>query len=186
MLTYEKVTQADLAAATALYEKYLNAGEWVRAYLRNGFAREDYIGIKCMDGDRMAGIFSCQPGVYFTYPHHELEAKVKRRWPEGIYSLDMVAIEADYRGQGIAHQITKRCSDLLKEAGVAYLLAELWIKPDGSMPTIGIIKYMGSGAFEDKWEFLDFYKDLEEYKITCPECGDGPCVCGALVGVIKL
>ena len=185
MLTYSKVTKDDFGATVDLYEKYLNAGEGIREYLRKSFMLENYVGYKCCDDGRMIGIFSARPGVYFTYEHAELEAMIRRRWPKDIYSGDMLVVEEAYCGQGIAHRLTRGCCDLVKEAGGKHLLVELWLKPDGEEPAGGIVKDMGTGIFEAKWTIPDFYKDMHLYGMTCPRCG-ARCVCGAIVGVVQL
>ncbi len=186
MLHYSEVTRDDLEAIINLYEKYLNAGTGVKEYLRRGLEQDRYVGYKCVDGDIMVGLFSARPGIYFTYSHPELEEEIRRGWPEAIYTGDMLAIEEEYRGRGIAHILTKGCCDIVKARGGEHLLVELWVKPNGEEPAGGVIRDMGTGVFEKKWVIPDFYSELHLHGLTCPLCGDGKCACGAVVGVIKL
>ncbi len=186
MLQYTSVGPEDLNATIALYEKYLNAGKGVREYLREGFEQDTYVGCKCMDGDNFVGVFSARPGVYLTYEHPEIEKEIMQGWPEDIYTGDMLAIEEPYRGQGIAHILTKTCCDMIRDRGGKHLLVELWVKPEGDEPAGGVICDMGTGIFEKKWFVRDFYKDLHLHGLSCPHCGDKPCTCSAVVGVIRL
>ena len=82
-LEYQRVTKADLPIMIALYDEYLNGGDSSTEHLRKAIAEDGYIGVKCVDkaqGDRFVGVFSCLPGICFTYDHPELEAFVESRW----------------------------------------------------------------------------------------------------------
>ncbi len=46
------------------------------------------------------------------------------------------------------------------------------------------MKYLGEFSWIE--DMPDFYKDLYAHGMTCPDCGDGPCRCGATVGMIPL
>ena len=185
MLVYERTTEQDLPEMAAIFRAFLNDGEEVEEYLRKGMETPGYIGIKCMDGDRMVAVLTAKPGVEFTYPKPEISAEIARRWPgKVIYTGEMVTVLPQYRGRGIARTMTLQWAEAMRQAGGEYLMLELWNKKDGDEPASGMLKYIGT--VEESWHFPDFYKDLHKYGMSCPDCAPGPCTCGATVVMVKL
>lgn len=185
MLRYERTGPADLKEMAAIFRTYLNGGEGVEDYLREGLAMPGHIGVKCMDGDKMAAVLTARPGIDFTYPKPEIEQRILARWGgKKIYTGEMVTVLPEYRGRGIARTMTKMWAGAMREAGVEYLMLELWDKRDGDEPAKGMIKYVGT--LEEAWSFPDFYSELDRYGMTCPDCGPGKCTCGATVAMIRL
>jgi hypothetical protein len=81
--------------------------------------------------------------------------------------------------------------DELLRRGAAHIVAELWLRGDArqenehhSQILAPVRKYWGEPR--EIGEFSDFYRDLDHYGMTCPYCGGGKCVCGALVCIIDL
>jgi GNAT superfamily N-acetyltransferase len=180
------VDDSDLDAITALYTTYLNDGEPITRHLREAITNPGYIGVKCMDGDTIAGVLTAVPGIDFTYPHPELERRIKKRWgTTRLYSMDMILVQPCYQGQGVARTLAGCLRRRLSEAGVGILVVELWNPPENAdHPDNGIVKYLGDCL--EMWDCPDFYKELYERGMTCPECGDGPCRCGARIGILAL
>lgn len=188
-LEYQRVTKADLPIMIALYDEYLNGGDSSTEHLRKAIAEDGYIGVKCVDkaqGDRFVGVFSCLPGICFTYDHPELEAFVESRWGgTKLNSGDILVVLPEYRGYGVARELTKQLRVALIQEGVQNLLVEMWNPLNlGDLPAGGIMKYLGEFSWIE--DMPDFYKDLYAHGMTCPDCGDGPCRCGATVGMIPL
>ena len=185
MLSYSGLTIDDLDGMSHLYETYLNAGAIIRGWLREGLSKPDYAGVKCTDGDMLVGVFSGRPGVEFTCGHHDIVSQIIDQWGEHtLYTTDMVIVHPDYRGQGIARELAARFSRDLAAKGCRYLIIEEWHrKIENDVPVSGVLKYMGK--YEIFGEYSDFYRELERYDMTCPECGT-TCRCGAVVCVIDV
>lgn len=184
MLIYERPVPADEEAITRMYETYLNAGPSIRAYVREGLENEGLVGIKCTDTDtgKLVGIIASRPGLEFTYPHPELEAEIMARWgDEGAYSSDVMIVDPAYRHQGVAKELTLRLREGLITRRAAYIAMELWIRPDGVIPALHPVHYLGEPTVVTVSR--DFYKDLGKHGLTCPECGTD-CRCGAMIAVI--
>lgn len=180
------IEKKDLAAMTALYTTYLNDGEPIIRHLREAMANPGYIGVKCLDGDTMAGVLTAIPGIDFTYPHPKLEQRIEKRWGRHrLYSMDMVLVQPEYQGQGIARILASHLRSHLLGAEVRTLIVEMW-NPlrHGDRPAEGILKYLGNCC--ELWECPDFYKELYDKGMTCPDCGEGPCRCGATIGIVDL
>lgn len=180
------VEKSDLAEVTDLFTTYLNGGEPVVRHLREAFETPGYIGVKCMDGKTTAGVFTAIPGIDFTYPHQELEQRIRNRWTgRQFYSMDMILVQPRYQGQGIARELASHLRRRLLEAGAGILIIEMW-DPLGKGDRLvdGIIRYFGDCL--EIWDCPGFYSELYDRGMTCPECGDGPCRCGAGIGIVDL
>lgn len=185
MLHYEKTTLQDLPEMADIFRKFLNDGEGVEDYLRSGMQTPGYVGVKCMDDDKLVAVLTAKPGVEFTYPKPEISEKIAQLWPDKrIYTGEMVTVLPAYRGRGIAKTMTLKWAEAMRQAGGEYLMLELWDKKNGDEPASGMLKYIGT--VESTWNFPDFYKDLHKYGMSCPDCAPGPCTCGATVVMVKL
>lgn len=184
-LRYERTAMADLEDMASLFRRFLNDGEGVEAYLKEGLEAPGYVGIKCMDGEKLIAVLTARPGVEFTYPQPELTRAILTRWGgKRIYTGEMVTVLPAYRGRGIARTMTLKWAQAMRDAGGEYLMLELWDKKNGDEPASGMLKYIGT--LEESWSFPDFYKDLHKYGMTCPDCGPGVCTCGATVVMVRL
>lgn len=184
MLIYERPDLGDVDAITRMYETYLNEGPSIRDYVREGLENEGLVSIKCVDTDtgELVGIIGSRPGLEFTYPHPELEEEIRKRWgPDGIYSSDVMIVNPDYRHRGVAKELTLRLREGLITRGASCIAMELWIRPDGEIPALHPVHYLGEPTVVTISR--DFYKDLARYGLSCPECGSD-CHCGAMIAVI--
>lgn len=185
-LLISPINKNDLAAMTALYTTYLNSGEPIIRHLREAMANPGYIGVKCLDGETIAGVVTAIPGIDFTYPHPKLEQRIQSRWGNTkLYSMDMVLVQPQYQGQGIARTLAEHLRRQLLEAEVRTLIVEMW-NPlrHGDRPAEGVLKYLGNCL--ELWDYPDFYKELYTKGMSCPDCGKGPCRCGATIGIVDL
>ena len=185
MLRYDRTTEKDVPQMAKIFRQFLNDGKGVEEYLLEGVRMPGYVGIKCMDDDRMVAVLTAKPGVEFTFPKPELSDEISRRWAgKMIYTGEMVTVLPEYRGRGIARTMTLQWVDAMRQLGGEYLMLELWDKKNGDEPASGMLKYIGT--VEASWSFPDFYKDLHKYGLTCPDCAPNPCTCGATVVMIRL
>ena len=180
------VEKGDLAAITALYTTYLNGGEPIVRHLREAMEHPGYLGVKCLDGETIAGVLTAIPGIDFTYPHSDLEQRIQKLWDSTkLYSMDMILVHPLYQGRGIARTLAGHLRRHLLEAEVRILIVEMW-NPlrHGDRPVEGILKYLGTCL--ELWDCPDFYKELYAKGMTCPDCGGGPCRCSARIGIVAL
>ena len=186
MLEYSDLSIDDLENMRNLYETFLNSGSGIEEWLREGLANPRYAGIKCMDGDKMVGVFSGRPGIEFTYGHEDLTELIREKWKGyEIFTGDMLVVLPEYRGHGIARRLTTGMKKSLREKGCQRMVAEAWYKPVANdIPASNVMKYLG--PHEVVGEYMDFYRDIDKLGMTCPECGPGSCRCGAVVCVIEI
>lgn len=187
MLRYSEIDASDGERMTLLYKTYLNDGETVQDWFEAGLSQGDYAGAKCMDAERAVGVFSARPGIEFTCGHEDIVRQLEETYRgEKIFTADMLAVLPEYRGHGVARQLAWGLRDSLKKHGCEKLIVEAWersIKHD--TPVGGVVKYL-SPHIKVFGEYLDFYQNLAQYSLTCPECGGSDCKCGALVLVLDI
>ena len=184
MIEYSEIIRDDLGEVIALYEKYLNSGEYIERSMRKAFDSEEYIGYKACDNGRIVGFFCGQKEIEFTYPHPELEKEI--RYFAGnrkLYTPDGLLILDEYRKHGIAGELIRRMKKCLLEKQIELALVELWIYPDGTIPARTPLKDIGEAVYEKRISM--FYSRLREYGITCPICG-AECKCGALIQLLEV
>ena len=88
--------------------------------------------------------------------------------------LKCVVVHPQYRGEGIAKELTKIRLEYLKNQGCKYVKSYAWVRPDGSCPSCGILEKNG---FEVIDELNGYYS---RFKHKCPYC-DKDCKCSARV-----
>ena len=186
MFEYTDITVEDLPYLVYLYETYLDSGEYIREVLEEGFRAPGYMGVKCMDGDKVVGVFTARPGIIFTGEHEELIAKISEEWGEyDLFTGDILVVLPEYRNQGIARQLSVELRERLKALGCDRLIAEAWRRSeDADIPASGIMKYLGKETVIGVYD--DFYRDFRGHGITCPDCGDEDCSCGAVIYIIDI
>lgn len=185
-LHYSDVTIADLGAVNELYQRHLNGGPQIYDWLREGLSMENYAGVKCMDGEKVVGVFSARPGIDFTCPHPEIEAKILAEYPgKNIYSGETLVVLPEYRGLGIARELALGLRERLIKLRCDIMIAEEWHRRiERDVPASGVLKYL-SERTDLLGIYPEFYAGLEELGMTCPQC-DGHCQCGALVCAVVL
>lgn len=186
MLIYTAPERNDEDALVEMYETYLNSGRVIRDYIREGLENKDFVGVKCVDTEtgKTVGILSARPGIQFTCPHPDLEKIIRERWgSEGAYTGDMLVVDPAYRGRGIARELAKQLRIGLLKKHASYFLQEQWLRhKDGKIPAKNPMMNVGEATLVtvDK----NFYSNLGEVGLTCPDCGEN-CKCGAVVSVIE-
>lgn len=184
MIAYSGIEEKDLDQVIALYEAYLNSGNYIRDAMRTEFYSSDYLGMKACDGDKLVGFFVGQEGAGFTYPHPELESEIRKlAGDRKLYTPDGLLVLEAYRERGVAGELVRRMKEALLCKKVELALVELWIYPDGSIPARKPLMGIGKTVYQKKIPL--FYKDLKKYKIKCPICGDD-CRCGALIELLEI
>ena len=182
-----KISAVELEDADELanmYEQYLNGGTCLREHVRESIGMKDYVGYKIIDHGQIQGFFTGRPGFDLTYPHPELERKIKDLFQgEPFFSNESILILPDYRHHGLAKTLGEYMVEAIRKKGYHLLLAELWAYPDGTVPADKMTLHWGEVVYEEK--ISHFYKQLKQYGMTCPVCGE-QCVCGAVIRVFRL
>ena len=127
---------------------------------------------------------SATKGLEFTYPHLNLEKRIRDFLGEhSVYTADALILREDFRHHGIVNRLSSELITKLYEKGYRYLAVELWVHPDGWIPAEKAAEFWGDKIYEE-W-IPDFYRDLNKYEITCPLCGE-ICRCGAKINILKI
>lgn len=178
------IKRADQAELTELYERYLNYGKGIRAYLDRLFHNEGLLGAKYVHEGKTVAAFACSEGVAFTIQKPALQKRIRGiTGTETVYSIDMAFTREEYRNRGLQRKLSAKVAREICERGGGWILHEQWIVNGRETP--GIMApgcYRGSVALGN---YPDFYRGIEKKGIFCPVCR-GPCRCGAKIGLYKV
>lgn len=190
MIEYGKLERGDEDVVTQFYETYLNSGPSIRDYVHRGLEAEGFVGYKCVDTEtgRFVGMISARPGIEFTCDHPELVEMVKEKWgTRGVYTGDMIVVDPAYRKHGVGRQLAVLLRQGLRENHAVCMVMELWLRyQEGDVPALHPLQNAWKDFnIVDLCVVKDFYKNLADYGLTCPECGSN-CKCGALICALVL
>ncbi len=176
-MEYSDFEQKDVDVLTELYREYLNDGDILADLIRDACEKGILFGAKAVENDKTVGIFTFQEGLSFTCPRPDLDSKIRSLTGNGrIATGDTLVVLPEYRGKGIAGNLTKRDKELFRERNIDYVMVECWVFPDGRSPSLKLHKTIGPLIYEEL--IPDFYRDISKYGITCPICGEN-CRCMA-------
>lgn len=71
----------------------------------------------------------------------------------------------------------------LSRRGVEHILLEIWVRPDGYMPSNSNLAIAGS--YKEYGIVPDFYYEASRNGQLCPVCGDC-CHCSAKIAVVNI
>ncbi len=182
-MTFEKITREDLPELTELYSRYLTEGEVLTENAYAAWDRGDGFGTKAVENGKIIGFFGLRRGLVFTYPHPELERELQEViGDEEIYIVEGMLVLPEYRDRGIAHRLVAETMACIPHWS-GCIVIEIWIYPDGSAPGKEPQETVGEIIYQKKVPM--FYKDLKQYGMRCPVCGEH-CVCGAWIDVARV
>lgn len=183
-IRYVPIKKTDIKDVTSLYEDNLNSGSFMEEHILEGIESKDFVGYKAMHGEQMVGMFTGRAGLDFTYPHPELEDKIRKLFPqEKIYSPDSLVVLEEYRHHRVSKELGRKVITDVYAKGYTILVTELWIYPDGHIPADTAANQWGDVVYQE--DIPGFYKNLEQYHLQCPICGTH-CICGARIKILKV
>lgn len=182
--TIQPLDFEDLDELVRLHGIYLNYGEGIRPHFRSVLETPGTVALKYAVGAEIAGILIYTEGISLSGGHPALAAKIEQ-FAAGakIYTGDAVLVQRRFRGMGLSTALYRRAAAELAKRDAELVLHELWVYPDGSVPSRSVIKAFGPWVFLGQFE--RFYKDFYHYGYVCPICG-GDCVCTAQLYLSKL
>lgn len=183
-MRYESIVHADIAEICDMYEEYLNKGDYIREEIRRTAESPEFIGVKAMDGDVLAGVCYGTKSLLMTYPHPELEAEIKAAAGDRrLFSVDAMIVRREYRAHNVSAEMLRQLVSRIRSLGYRLTFSEMWIYPDGDIPVAPLFEHLGRAVYEKRVE--GFYSDLEKYGLECPLCGKN-CTCAALLRLTEV
>ena len=183
-VVYEAVTPEDTDEVAALYGEYLNSGIPMQIHEREALLSPDYLGYKAVWNGTIVGLLSATKGLEFTYPHPELEKRIKDFLEDRpVYTADAIIVRENFRHHEVMKWLSRELIPRLYETGYRYLAVEMWVHPDGETPAAKAAGFWGDKVYEEA--IPDFYRDLKKYKMVCPLCGE-ICRCGARINIFRI
>jgi GNAT superfamily N-acetyltransferase len=181
----EWMTLDDLDALVNLHSVYLNYGDGIIPHFAKILADKETIPLKYVaDDGAMGGLLIYTKGVALSGGHADLCAQIMEIvGDESIYTADAVLLQRKYRGGGISKFLYERAKKEMILRGVKYVLHELWVLPDGSIPARRLPWTFGETR--DMGLFKNFYENFDHYGYYCPIC-KGKCTCSARLYLSKV
>lgn len=175
---------ADAEAVIPLYEQNIDGGKYVRDTVYESFMDETFIGYQAKVNGKLVGFFTGSCLLEFTVPHPELEEEIRSITGEQeIFVACSMLVLPEYRHLGIATQFCQRIREDLKAKGIPFFMAEIWIFPDGTIPSRKVYEDIGEIVYQKRVD--GFYTEGYRYGVVCSVCGKH-CKCGALVTLMKV
>jgi len=167
----------DLDELVALHAQYLNYGSGIYHHFQQVLSDPDTVAVKCVHNGRIIGLDIYTRGVALSGGHAELCAEIRGiAADEVVYTGDALLVVPEFRRQGLDRAMLNACREQLRERCAIYVLYELWVHPDGSIPAHHTVEH-----YEQKIDLglhPNFYVDFDHYGYFCPICG-GKCKCSA-------
>lgn len=94
--------------------------------------------------------------------------------------IDIVATKEEYKGKGIASSLVQDCLKELLERGIKQVFSAAWKDKDN----INIGKVLEKSGLIPAKEIKNYYYEESLNKgYNCPNCGNPPCKCSAVIFV---
>ena len=184
MVTYSRIDRKDIDWIIAWTFENLTKGDYIRSCILESAAEGNYYGVKAVEGERIVGFLTFKRGIAFTYPHPELEREIAGLADEDtVFNGDGIYVSPEYRRGGVGSTMTRMAREQMLELGGVWFLGELWIYPDGQIPSASPTEDYGITEFERTVPM--FYAENEKYGLECAICGRH-CRCGAVVRLVRL
>ena len=182
---YDVLKMDDLDKMVALFEKYLNSGTGVRAYLVKVLKKKDTIACKCEDeSGLMLGFVMYSVGIALSGSHENICEKVKAISKNALtYTGDALAVRKEYRKSGVAHELMKNARAEIRKKAIhsgsdLYVLHELWMHVEsGYVPADHVVKKIYPETIHIG-DYPEFYQNFDQFGFVCPICGSD-CHCSA-------
>lgn len=166
------------------YRQHFEDADWTEAYFPKVMRRRGVCAQKATLDGVFAGVHLAVQGVHLTSAHAPLyHAIALKTAGMNVYTGDMVYVAPFARGRGVAGQLIERAKREMRAAGVALMLVECVVAPDGSVPGHVARRYFD--VYEDLGVYPLFYID-EPIDRPCLICGQNPCVCGVQVTLYRV
>ena len=184
MVNYSGIDRKDIDWIISWTWDHLTKGDYIRSCILESAAEGNYYGVKAVEGDRIVGFLTFKRGIAFTYPHPELEAEIAALAdPETVFNGDGIFVSPEYRRAGVGGRMTRLARDRMLELGGVWFLGELWVHPDGTVPSASPTEDYGTTEYERTVPM--FYEENGKYGLECAICGKN-CRCGAVIRLVRL
>jgi hypothetical protein len=175
----------DIFTLVELHSIYLNYGNGILPHFAPVLRDAESVCLKYVsENGEIGGLLVYVKGIELSCGHSDIRDWVKKMTGDALtYTCDAVLLRPRFRGGAISMLLYERAREELFRKGVKYVLHELWVWPDGTIPARRLPEIF-SGT-EDLGVFENFYKDSDRYGYLCPIC-EGKCVCSAHLYLSKV
>lgn len=183
-LSYRTAEQGDYAKVLPLAEKELNAGIGYEEYMRRIFdgLGKDTFGIIAFNEGELAGFVFLEKGMALTGDREDFFSEIRRDiGEEDIWTGAAYAVAEQYLNCKVGSALYIYALSHLEDIGAKHLLLEIWVRPDGYMPSNANLATARS--YTEYGIVQNFYAGTKNY--ICPVCGSD-CICSAKIAVVHI
>ena len=175
----------DISTLVELHSIYLNYGDGIRPHFELILRDAESICLKYAAGSgEMGGLIIYVKGVALSGGHSDICGRIAEMTGGApVYTCDAVLLDKKYRGGAVSPLLYRRAKEELFRKGAKYVLHELWVWPDGTIPARRLPETFNETV--DLGLFENFYKDFDHYGYFCPLC-KGKCTCYAHIYLSKV
>ncbi|MDO5114773.1 MAG: hypothetical protein Q4D58_01610 [Synergistaceae bacterium] len=183
-LSYRLAEKSDYEKVLPLAEKELNSGLSYEEYMRAIFdgLGESAFGIIACHGEELAGFAFLEKGMSLTGGREDFFNEIKKDiGEEEIWTGAAYAVTDKYMNCKVGSALYIYALSQLEDIGAKHLLLEIWVRPDGYMPSNANLAT--AGRYTEYGIVENFYAGAEGY--ICPVCG-ARCKCSAKIAVVHI
>lgn len=181
--------QAQLQDFDAVYEiapHSLNDGWAYHQYIKELFdgLGESTLGILAFDAECLIGFSFFEKGMSLTGDRTDYLEEIRSDiGTDEIWTGAAYAVLDEYMGKKIGSALLLHGMMALSRINVKHLLLEIWIRPNGYMPSNSNLAVAGS--YKEYGIVKDFYYESSHNGYLCPVCGSN-CHCFAKIAVVNI
>ena len=184
-LNYRPIIKEDYPQLVALTDKYVNSEQAYRDYMKSvcDTIGENSTGICALDDKgTMVGVILCEREMHLTGGREDFFARIKEDiGSDDIWSGSIIVVEDEYRNKKIGAALLIHMLSHFEDIGAKHLLLEIWVRPDGYMPSNANLATAGN--YTEYGIVKNFYAGIKGY--ICPVCGT-ECKCSAKIAVVHI
>ncbi len=187
-IEYRLAAKADFEDVMRLCANYIDTSGAYKEYMRHmhDTLGSESIEVLAFSQKKLVGLVNARSGMHLTGERRDYFDEINHDIKSGvIWTTGFITVDPAMQGYGVARELQTKLFSEIKSAGVDYLLCEVWCRPDGYMPSRGLLRY-GSESVKEYGIVESFYADIPRPEGTvCKVCGEH-CRCKALIAVVKL
>lgn len=186
VINYREAHPDDFDSVYAIASEDLNSGYAYHKYMKGLMTRlgKSTIGVIASCGTKMIGFAFFEEDMVLTGDRKDFFSEIRRDiGTDLIWTGAAFAVINEYRSYKIGSALFLHSMLALSNMGVKHILLEIWIRPDGYMPSN--TNLLTAGHYTEYGIVKDFYYESSQHGYICPVCGDN-CHCSAKIAVVHI
>ncbi|MDO5563274.1 MAG: hypothetical protein Q4F74_06660 [Synergistaceae bacterium] len=185
-IDYRAAEKNDFAAVMEIAETELNSGLEYDEYMRGIFDKlgNGAEGVLALDAEKLVGFAFVEEGMALSGDRTDFFDEIKADINgDKIWTGAATAVLPEYMNFKIGAALYIFTLSRLEDIGAKHLLLEIWVRPDGYMPSDPHLRI--ARDYTEYGVVKNFYHDASLKGYICPVCGKD-CKCMAKIAVVHI